>query len=137
MPPGPGSQSITPGAVRGFLWSMRSGCWGSARLCGLTGIGYPPYGTAGIFRNQQCPVLVDGDADRAAPDLRIIDHEAGGEILVFARRRAVLHRHADDLVAGAFGAIPRAVLGGENIAAVLGRELRRVIERHAERRRMG
>src|SRR5580692_5192199 len=108
MPPGPGSRSLTPGAVRGFR--LR----GSARLLGLSRIGNPPYGTAGIFRNQQCPVLIDGHADRAAPDLRIVDHEAGGEILVFARRRTVMHRYADDLVAGAFGAIPRAVLGGEN-----------------------
>src|SRR6202451_3551914 len=103
----------------------------------MTEIGNPPYGTAGIFRDQQCPVLIDGDAYRAAPDLRIVDHEAGGEILVFARRRAVPHRYADDLVAGAFGAIPGAVLGGEDVAAIFGRELRGVIERHAERRRMG
>src|ERR1700686_3657720 len=127
MPSGPGCRSLTPRAVRRF----RRG--GSARLLSLTGIGNPPYGTAGIFRDQQCPVLIDGDADRAAPDLRIVDHEAGGEIFVFARRRAVFHQYTDDLVAGAFGAIPGAVLGGENIAAVLGRELRRVIERHAER----
>src|SRR5580658_8887360 len=100
MPPGPGSQLLTPGAVRGFRRR------GSARLRGLTGIADPPYGTAGIFRNQQRPVLVDGDADRAAPDLRIVDHEACGEILVLARWRAVLHQDADDLVAGAFGAIP-------------------------------
>src|SRR5580704_11121278 len=112
MPPGLGSQPLTPcpfeGSGRGNLLCRRR----------LTGIADPPYGTAGIFRNQQCPVLVDGDADRAAPDLRIVDHEAGGEILVLARRRAVLHQDADDLVAGAFGAIPGAVLGGENVAAV-------------------
>src|SRR3984885_8498749 len=114
MPSGPGCRSLTPGAVRGF----RRG-W-SAPLRGLTRIGNPPHGTAGIFRNQQRPVLIDGNADRAAPDLRIADHEAGGEILVFARRRAVFHQYADDLVAGAFGAIPGAMLGGKNIAAVLG-----------------
>src|ERR1700733_7797695 len=112
MPPGPGCRATN-------AWRGRRvpAAGGSARLCGLTRIGNPPYGIAGIFGNQQCPVLVDRDANRAAPDLRIIDHEAGGEILVFAGRRAVLHRYTDDLVAGAFGAIPRAVLGGENIAA--------------------
>src|SRR5216683_244565 len=111
--PRPPTPCMVEGSGRGNL----------VRLRRLTGRCDPPYGTAGIFRNQQCPVLVDGDADRAAPDFGIVDHEAGGEILVFARRRAVPHRYADDLVAGAFGAIPRAVLGGENTAAVLGREL--------------
>src|ERR1700733_6465204 len=111
MPSGPGCRSLTPGAVRGF----RGG--GSAPLRGLTRIGNPPYGTAGIFRNQQRPVLIDGNADRAAPDLRIVDHEAAGEILIFARRRTVPHRHAYDLVAGAFGAIPGAMLGSKDVAA--------------------
>src|SRR5579864_4074094 len=131
MPPGLGSRPPTPGRVEG----SGSGNLGRPRC--LTGIGNPPYGTVGIFGSQQRAVLVDGNADRAAPDRRIVDHEAGGEIFVRAGRRAVLRRHADDLVAGALGSIPRAVLGGENVAAVLGRKLRRVIERDAERSRMG
>src|ERR1700722_15425874 len=100
MPSGPGCRSLTPGAVREF----RRG--GLAPLRGLTRIGNPPYGTAGIFRDQQRPVLIDGNADRGAPDCRIVDHETGGEIFVPPRWGAVPHRHADDLVAGAFGAIP-------------------------------
>src|SRR5580704_8775586 len=131
MPPGPGCR-----ATNAWRGPRVPAAGGSARLLSLTRVGNPPYGTAGVFRNQERPVPVDRDADRAAPDLRIVDREAGGEILVFAGRRAVLHRYTDDLVAGAFGAIPRAVLGGENIAAVRGRELRGVIERHAQRRRM-
>ncbi len=113
---------------------LKRACSRTLRACR---IGDAPDGAARVLGDQQCPVLVDGHADRAAPDLRIVDHEAGGEILVFAGRRAVLHDHADDLVAGAFGAVPGAVFGGENVAAVLRRELRRVIERHAERGRMG
>src|SRR5580704_11636771 len=130
MPPGPGCR-----ATNAWCGPRVPAAGGSARR--LTRVGNPPYGTAGIFRNQERPVLVDGDADRAAPDLRIVDDEAGGEILIFAGRRAVLHQDTDDLVAGAFGAIPRAVLGSENVAAVFGRELRGVIKRHAERRRVG
>ena len=57
------------------------------------------------------------------------------EVLVFAGRLAVLHRHADDLVAGAAGPVPRAVLGGEGVVAVLLRELVAVVERHVERGR--
>src|SRR4029077_5219377 len=108
-----------------------------ARRRGLARIVKAPDRAARILRHQEAAVLVDGDANWAAPRLRIIDDESGGEILIFAARHAVLHNDANDFVAGAFGAVPRTVLGGKNIAAVLGRKLRAVIERHAERSRMG
>src|ERR1700733_563076 len=105
----------------------------SMRLRSLAGIGNAPDAAAGVFGNQQRAVLVHRNPDRAAPDFGIADHEAGGEIVIFAGRRAVFDDDADDFVAGAFGPIPRAMLGGENVAAIVRRELRGVIERHAER----
>ena len=54
--------------------------------------------------------------------LPLVDHEAGQEILVLAGRDAVLEEHAHDLVARAAGAVPGAVEGREDVAAVLGRE---------------
>src|SRR5882724_2847209 len=70
------------------------------------GVRHPPDGAGGVVGDEQGAVMGDGDADRAAPDLAVVDHEAGEEILVFAGRYAVLQQHADHLAAGAAGAVP-------------------------------
>src|ERR1700730_945328 len=75
--------------------------------------------------------------DRPAPDRRIVDHEAGDEVFVFAGRHAVLHDRADDLVPGARRPVPGAVLGREDAALELGRELVAGIEHQLQRCRMG
>src|ERR1700686_1118221 len=61
--------------------------------------------------------------DRPAPDRRIVDHEAGDEVFVFAGGHAVLHDRADDLVAGARRPVPGPMLGRERAALELGRKL--------------
>src|SRR5262249_15527669 len=66
----------------------------------------------------------------------VVDDKAGREILVFAGRHTILHDYANDFVAGTLGAIPRTMLGGKDIAAIAGRKLRSVVDRHAERGRM-
>src|ERR1700682_4701148 len=55
-------------------------------------------------------------SDRPAPNRRIVDHEAGDEVFVFAGRHAVLHDRADDLVPGAGRPVPRTMLGREDAA---------------------
>ena len=69
-------------------------------------------------RPQTCPSPID---------------ESGEKILIFAGCVAVLHRQSNHFVAGALGAIPRAVLAGESVALELGRELRALVEDHLER----
>ena len=81
-------------------------------------------------------VLGDGHADRPAPDVAVGGDEADEEVLVLAGRLAVLQRDADHLVAGPPGAVPRAVLGGEDVALVLGGELVAGVEGHVERGRV-
>jgi hypothetical protein len=72
-----------------------------------------------------------------APHRRIADDESGGEILILASRHVVLHDHSDHLVRGPFAAIPRAMLGREDVADVFRRELLPGVKRDAERGRMG
>src|SRR5262249_11738581 len=62
--------------------------------------------------------------------------EAGDEILILAGRHAVLQTDADDLVAGALGSVPGAVLGGKGITAILRRKIVAVIEGEPERSRV-
>src|SRR3984885_5189074 len=122
MPPTPGSPGPThrsvgcsgPGSRRN---SVLAGCRGFA------GIRDSPDRAARILGDQQRAVLGYRHADGPAPDLRIVNHEAGGEIVVFAGRHAVVHDDADDLVSGALRSVPRPMLGGECVAAVAGRKL--------------
>src|ERR1700734_1460038 len=76
------------------------------------------------------------DADRATPDALVVANEADKKILILARRLAVFHQEADDLVAGALCPVPRAVQGDEGVAFVFGGKLIRPIEGDAERRGM-
>src|SRR5712671_2736167 len=89
-----------------------------------------------VLAHQQCAVLRDGDADRAGPNSSIADHEAGQEILVFAGGLAVLQEYPDDFVAGPLGAVPRAVEGREDVAAIFGGKLHTIVEGHLHRSRM-
>ena len=68
------------------------------------------------------------DPDRAAPDALVVVNEADKEVLVDARRLAVLHQEAHDLVAGALCAVPRAVQRDEGVASIFGGKLIRRIE---------
>src|SRR6478752_1065323 len=52
---------------------------------------------------------------RDSPDVSVGRHEADHEVLILARRLAVDDRDADYLVAGPPRAVPRAVLGGEDV----------------------
>src|SRR5205085_1064078 len=97
---------------------------------------HAPDRVVAVLGEQLRAVLCRGDADRPAPYRRIVNDEAGDEVLVFAGRHAVVHDRADDLVAGAGRAIPGAVLGGKDAAAVFGREPVAGIDRELQRGRM-
>src|SRR5690349_23683996 len=89
-----------------------------------------------VLRDQERAVAGHRDANGAAPDLVVVDDEAGGEILVLAGRHAVLQADADDLVAGPLGAVPRSVRGRKCIAAIVRGKAGAVIEGEPQRRRM-
>src|SRR6266849_2500044 len=78
----------------------------------------------------------DGDADRTSPDLIVVDHKASDKILVLTGRHAVLQADANDLVTGPLQAIPRAVLGGESVAAIFFGKIASLVERQSKRCRM-
>src|SRR3984893_8466245 len=109
----------------------------TALVSRVPGAGDPPDRAVGILRYEQRAVRRHRDADRASPRRGIVDDEAGGEILEFAGRHAVLDDHPDHLGSGSFAAVPRTVLGRKQAAAIFRRKLLGVVDRKAERSRMG
>src|SRR5580704_2536026 len=99
-------------------------------------VGDAPDRAVAVLGEEQRAVPSGCDAHRASPYAGIAGDEAGDEVLVFAGRHAVPQDHADQLVAGAFRAVPRSVLGREGAAPIVRRELAALIEREAERCRM-
>ena len=98
----------------------------------FAGVGNVPDALGAVVRDEERAVVASGDAYGAAPDFAVRGDEAGEEILVLASGVAVAHGNADDLVSAAVGAVPGAVLGGEGVTGVLGRELLSVVEEHLE-----
>src|SRR5260370_17840241 len=90
--------------VRSRLIDRRAGDFGRAL------IGDPPDRAAGVIGDEQGAVLGDRERRGAPPDLGALlarHPKAGGEILVIHFRPTVLERHANDLVAGRYRAVPR------------------------------
>src|ERR1700676_2460190 len=79
-----------------------------------------PDRAVGLLRKDERAVFRLRHPDRPAPDRRVVDHEAGDEVFVFAGGHAVLHDRADDLVPGARRPAPGAVLGREGAALEIG-----------------
>src|SRR3954453_265916 len=76
-----------------------------------------PDGLAAVVGDQQRAVARDGDAHRPPPHAAVARGEAGEKILVLAAGSILpVQRHPDHLVAGALGAVPGSVLGGEDVA---------------------
>ena len=96
----------------------------------------PPDCAIGVLRHQQRAVMGDRNTDRPSPDAGIVDHEARDKVLVFAGGDTVLHANTNDLVAGTFRPVPRAVLRGKAVSGIFRWKLVAVIEGQPERRRM-
>src|SRR4029078_12018936 len=93
----------------------------------------PPDRIRCVIGHQQRAVPRDRDAHRPSPHLAVGRDEAGQKDLVIAGRARPAHRHAKHAVAGAQRPVPRPVLGGEDVAVVLGGELLAVVEQHLQR----
>src|SRR5580658_2035658 len=97
-----------------------------------------PNGAGAIVGDEQATVFGDGDAYGAAPDLAVFRDETGEEVFVTAVGVAVVHGDVNDFVAGAVGAVPRAVFRGESVAVILTGELAgRWVESHLKRGHVG
>src|SRR5208282_4357741 len=105
-------------------------------ILSLAGIRDPPDGTRAVVSHKERAVRRHGHADRTAPDVSIPGDETDQEVFVLSRGLTVFHWHADHLVAGPAGTVPRAMLGSKRVEPVLLRELAAVIEGQVERRRV-
>src|SRR5271163_1859650 len=94
-----------------------------------------PDGARTVVGDEQTAILGDGDAYGATPHLAVLGDETGQEVFVAAIGVAAVHGDADDLIAGAVGAVPGAVFGGEGVAVIGGWKLSFLgwIEDHLER----
>src|SRR5271156_4417810 len=88
-----------------------------------------------VVGDEQAAVLGDGAAYGSAPHLAVFCDETGEKVLEASIGMAAVHRDADDLIAGAVGAVPGAVFGGEGVAVILlGKLTSGRIKGHLERR---
>src|SRR6516225_6690597 len=105
---------------------------GSALL--LSNVDNPPDGVRAIIGDQQGTVRRHGYANWSAPNVPILNDKSGHKILVRAAGAAALvHGDADHLVARAHGAVPRAMLGGENVAFVFNGKRGTLVHGHFKR----
>ena len=87
-------------------------------------VAHTPDHFAAIVTDQQTSIGGHGYANGAAPYFAVRRNEAGKKILIAAiGARSTMHRDADDLVSRADGPVPGAMLGGEDVAAILLRKL--------------
>src|SRR5271167_357194 len=94
-----------------------------------------PDGLRAVIGYEQRAILGDGDAHGPSPNVAIIHDESCHEIFIFAGSVAgLMQGHANDFIAHANRAIPRAMFSSENIALVFLWELFAVIKRQFQRR---
>jgi hypothetical protein len=113
------------------LFSTR---FASLETCLLPGVAHPPDGFRPLVGYQDRSVFRHGNSHRTSPHLALRGDESSEEILIHAAGFAFFQWNPDDFAAGTVRAIPRSVLGREQVAAILGRELRAGIERDSQRR---
>ena len=93
-----------------------------------------PDGFRAVIGDKQRAILGNSDAHRASPNVAIVHDESRHEIFVFASCvTSLMQGHANDLIAHADRAIPRAMFGSEDVALVFRRELLAIIESQFER----
>src|SRR5260370_11737801 len=86
-----------------------------------------------IIGDVQRPIFRYRHAHRPPPRIPLRRHEPSQKIFIDAGRVPVLQRYPNHFVTSARRSIPRSVLGGEQISALLLRALRAFIKRHPER----
>src|ERR1700683_286882 len=94
----------------------------------LAHIADPPDGLRSVVRDVHRTVLGDRDAHWPAPCRSIGSHESSQEVLIHTAGMAGVPGPADYSQPGALGAVPRAVLGCEQVSAILRRKLRPLVE---------
>src|SRR6266481_7855211 len=98
----------------------------------------PPDGIRAVIGDKQRAIRGHGDADGASPDVAVVYYKPGDEVLVLAAGTAgLVHGDANHFIAGADGAVPGAVFGGEDIAAIFSGKLGAFIEGDFERSIVG
>src|SRR6202035_5600029 len=95
----------------------------------FTCVAHAPDGLVAVVGEIQRSVFCHHHRHRTAPSVAIWRYESGDEILVHPAGMAIVQRHADNLIARARGAVPRSMLGAEQIPAIVLRELSAVVER--------
>src|SRR5580704_17176895 len=110
----------------------------AAARSSLSRVDDAPDGFRAVIGDKQRAILGNRDAHGASPNVAIVHDEARHEIFVFAACvTSLMQGHANDLIAHADRAIPRAVFGSEDVALVFRRELFAVVESQFERRIVG
>src|SRR5258707_13855490 len=93
-------------------------CLRKCRLSPFRDVADAPDGFGSVVGEIEGAILGDGDADGAAPRFPARGDEAGDEILKDSAGVAVVQGNAHHFIAGAVGAVPGAVLGGEQVATI-------------------
>src|SRR5579864_5904222 len=98
-------------------------------LCGFltagTGIAHAPDRVRAVITDKQGAILSEGDANMLAPDVSVVEHEAGQEIFVLTAGAPLLMQgNANDFIAGAYRAIPGTMSRGKNVPRKTGRNWR-------------
>ena len=70
-----------------------------AETSSLATVGDLPNRAVAVIADQEGTVLCNGDPRRACPDVAVVNHKAGQEILIFSSRLVILQQEADYLVA--------------------------------------
>ena len=83
-------------------------------------VGDSPDGVRAVIGHHQRSIPRDCDTHGASPQISVGSHKASQEILVFAGGVAILHRHQDNFISCAHGAVPRTVFGGEEMPCMFG-----------------
>ena len=108
---------------------------------GRSRVGNPPHRVVRVLGDEKRAVMRHRHPHGPSPDMVVVHHEPREEILILAGGSAVPEENPDHLASRAGRPVPRAVLGGEDVAPVfLGKDRGprgRRVEGHLERRRMG
>src|SRR5579863_530761 len=69
---------------------------------------------ASVIHDEERTVLAHCDPHRPAPNSAVLGHKAGQEVVVLATGVTFLRGNEDDLISRPLGAVPGAMLGGED-----------------------